>query len=158
MLPRTPYSDTAHGSPPPAWRPADLRNIVQSAEGTRGRARRVPAWPGRSGRPREVKRSRSWVSASSEPDWARTPTRTHTTKKKTGAMSGPDHSFLLFDWSCGGGGDVNEEQTDRINIHNTQNCLTDRQRDRQVPPQVGPKFYFSGSWQVLFYFSIVFLF
>lgn len=73
MLPRTPYSDTVQGSPSRDWVFSELRNILQSADGTWRRAWWPPAGRGRSESPRELRRRRSRVSVSSTRERASTP-------------------------------------------------------------------------------------
>lgn len=75
MLPRTPYSDTVQGSLSWAWMLSDLRNILQSAEGTRRRCWLLPAGRGRPESPRELRKSRSWLFISSTCERAHTPRR-----------------------------------------------------------------------------------
>lgn len=73
MLPRTPYSATVQGSLSWAWMFSDLRNILQSAEGTRRLDWLLPAGRGRPESPRELRKSRSWLFISSTCESAHTP-------------------------------------------------------------------------------------
>lgn len=72
MFPRTPYSDTVQGSLSWAWMLSDLRNIFQSAEGTRRRGWWLPAGRGGPESPRERRKSRSWLFISSTCEGAHT--------------------------------------------------------------------------------------
>lgn len=92
MLPRTPYSDTVQGSLSWAWMFSDLRNILQSAEGTWRRGWWLPAGRGRPESPRELRKSRSWLFISS------TCERAHTARTRAANSSSRGLVFgLMFD-------------------------------------------------------------